>query len=83
MALMTVFTNTIILKYLIASLLNQKYTFLSKLFNDIDQFSKLKPWKKKYNTASELYDDFLKTYFDEYYYLSDTKRNKIDSEWSC
>ena len=40
---MTVFTNSIILKYLIAFLSNQKYTFLSNLFNDIDKFSKLKP----------------------------------------
>ena len=30
-----------------------------------------------YNTASELYNDLLGIYFDEYYELSDAKRNKM------
>ena len=29
------------------------------------------------NTASELYNQLLETYFDEYYYLSDAENQQI------
>ena len=32
-----------------------------------------------HNTASELYDELLETYFDEYYELSGDKREKVES----
>ena len=34
-----------------------------------------------YDTISELYNDLLGTYFDEYNELSDHKRNKIDPKY--
>ena len=34
-----------------------------------------------YDTASELYNDFLGTYFDEYSELPDAKRNEMDSKY--
>ena len=33
------------------------------------------------NIASDLYNDLLETYFDEYYDLSDKKRSKIDPKY--
>ena len=48
-------------------------------------YDKLKHKKKKkkkktygYDTVSELYNDFLETYFDEYYDLSDAERKNIE-----
>ena len=34
-----------------------------------------------YNTASELYSDLLGIYIDEYYELSDAKRNKMKDKY--
>ena len=34
-----------------------------------------------YDTVSELYNDLLETYFDQYYDLSDVKRSKIYPEY--
>ena len=34
-----------------------------------------------YNTASELYNDLLEIYFDEYYELSDAKRDKMKCKY--
>ena len=34
-----------------------------------------------YDTFSELYNDLLETYFDEYYDLSDAKRIKIGPKY--
>ena len=34
-----------------------------------------------YDTFSELYNDLLETYFDEYYDLSDAKKNKIGPKY--
>ena len=34
-----------------------------------------------YDTASELYNDFLGIYFDEYSELPDTKRNEMESKY--
>ena len=56
-----------------------KYYFLYKFSNNLNKFTKLKTikeiTKKKktnvHNTVSELYNELLGTYFDEYYYLSD------------
>ena len=57
--------------------LESKDSFLVKFFNDLDKFSKLKILKEKkpkeirtnvYHTASsELYNQLLGIYFDEYY----------------
>ena len=35
-----------------------------------------------YNTALELHNDLLGTYFDEYFALSDAKRSKINPEYA-
>ena len=34
-----------------------------------------------YDTSSELYNDFLETYFDEYCGFSESKRSKIDPKY--
>ena len=43
------------------------YSFLISFFNDLDKFSKIKAQKEEktneYDTASELYSDFLETFF--------------------
>ena len=52
---------------------------LKTFLNDLDKFNKLKTLKEKaekkktnvYDKASELYNDLLQKYFDEYYDLSD------------
>ena len=69
--------------------LELKYFFLPSFSNDLNKFSKLKPQKEKrkekktsmYNTDSELYNDLLPTYFDEYYDFSDSKRTKMDPKY--
>ena len=61
-----------------------KCSFLVNFFNDLDKFKKLKSKKEEtkekktnvYDTVSELYNDLLKAYFDEYYGLLDAKRRK-------
>ena len=61
------------------------YSFLSNFSNDLDKFSRLKPQQQKkknvYNTASELYNDLLETYFDVYYDLWDAKRSRMDPQY--
>ena len=37
--------------------------------------------KSVYNTASELYNDFLETYFHEYIDLSNANRSKLDIKY--
>ena len=47
------------------------YSFLIRFFNDLDKSNKLMPQKEEtkekktnvYNTASELYNDFLENFF--------------------
>ena len=65
-----------------------KYSFLAEFFNDLNKFNKLKTRRKNtkektnvYDTASELYNDLLETYFDEYYYLLEAERNKMESKY--
>ena len=51
--------------------------------------AKLKAMKEKtknkktnvHDTASKLYDELLETYFDEYCYLSDPERKKVDCKY--
>ena len=65
------------------------YSFLYEFLNDLNEFNKRKiikeiAKKKKTNvrdTALELYKKLLGAYFDEYYYLSDTKRKKVNSKY--
>ena len=69
--------------------LKSKYSFLANFFNDLNKFNSLKVQKEKqkkkktneYDTASKLYNVLLKTYFDEYYNLSDAKRSKMDPRY--
>ena len=57
--------------------------------NDLDKFNKLKTIKEKtekkktnvFNAASELYNDLLGIYFDEYYELPNAKKEKIESKY--
>ena len=62
-----------------------KYSFPIDFFNDLNEFNNLNTQKEKtqkkkktnmYDTASELYNNLLATYFDEYYYLSGAERKK-------
>ena len=67
--------------------LKSKYSFLEEFSNDLNKFNKLKTLKERtektnvYNTASELYSDLLGIYIDEYYELSDAKRNKMKDKY--
>ena len=78
------FTNIIVVVNEFDNLsFKSKYSFLDKFLDDLDKFNKLNPQteskkvkKNVYNKASELYNDFLGIYFDEYYELSDDKRKK-------
>ena len=63
---------------------------LVEFFNDLSKFKKIKTQKEKrkkkkktnvYDTSSELYNDFLEIYYDEYNELSDNKRNKMDPKY--
>ena len=79
------FPNIIMIVKNLITFFKSKYSFLFKFFNDLNKFAKLKKHKNKkhkrkktnvYDTASELYNELLGTYFDEYYYLLDSKRKK-------
>ena len=78
------FTNIIVVVNKFDNLsFKSKYSFLDKFLDDLDKFNKLntqteskKVKKNVYNKASELYNDFLGTYFDEYYELSGDKTKK-------
>ena len=64
--------------------LETKYSFSAEFFNDLDKFNKLRTQKEKknvYDTFSELYNNLLERYFDEYYDLSDAKRIKIGAKY--
>ena len=58
-----------------------KYSLLAKFFNDLNKFNKLKTQKEKQkrnvHKALELHNEFLETYFNEYYGLSNAERKKI------
>ena len=56
-----------------------KYSFLIEFFNDLEKF--LKQNKKTRRAASELYNELLKVYFDEYNDVSDAKR-KMNSKYN-
>ena len=66
--------------------LKSKYSFLCHFLNDFNKFNKIITKRKSTNeksnehdTASELYNEFLETCFDEYYYLSHVQRGTIES----
>ena len=68
--------------------LKSKYSILAEFFNDFGKLTELKTQKEKkkektnvYDTVSELYNDLLEIYFDQYYDLSDVKRSKIYPEY--
>ena len=56
------------------------YSFLVNFFNGLNKFSKLKK-TKVYNKASEYSNEFLETYFDEYYDLSLAKTKNMESKY--
>ena len=89
MTLIIVFTNIIVIvKNLVTFFFKSKYSFLDEFFDDLDKFNKLNLEKEstaekkinEYKKASELYNDFLGIYFEEYYVLSDDKRKKIRAQ---
>ena len=67
--------------------LKSKHLFLANIFDDLDNCTKLKTQQQQqqhnkkekktniYDKASILYKDFLAIYFDEYYELSNPKKN--------
>ena len=67
-----VFTNIIVIsKKFDRFSLKSKYSFLANIFNDLDKFTRVKTQKEKrnvYDTASELYNDLVETYFKEKYF---------------
>ena len=64
-------------------------SFLQEFLNDLSKFKKLKTIKQKAeknntnvcDTALELYNELLETYYDEYCSLSDAKRKKMDRKY--
>ena len=83
MTLIIVFTNIIVIEKDNFSF-KSKHSFLNEFHDDLDRFNNLNlkkesAKKKKRNVfdkASELYNDFLRIYYDKYYELSDDKRKK-------
>ena len=59
-----------------------KYPILLWFYNDLNKFSNLNPRKQRtkektatvYDTASELYNEYLEIYFDQYNALSDARK---------
>ena len=67
-----------------------KYSFIANFFNDLDKLNKPKTQKEKIekkreiciiHTASDLHNDLLGIYFDEYNELPDAKRNKMKHKY--
>ena len=62
--------------------------FLANFFNDLDKFNKLKTKRKNakkttsvYNTSSELHNNLIEIYFDEYYDVSDGERKNMEPKY--
>ena len=63
--------------------------FLHEFLKDLNKFKKLKTLKqerekkqiKVHDTSSELYNELLETYYDEYHYLSHAERKKMDRKY--
>ena len=72
MTVKIVFTNIIVIsKKFDRFSLKPKYSFLANIFNDLDKFTRVKTQKEKrnvYDTASELYNDLVETYFKQKYF---------------
>ena len=70
-------------------ILNQSILFHPNLINDLDRFNKVRKQKKEKenkkanvnNIASELYDDLLEFYFDQYMALKEAKTKKLSSKY--
>ena len=63
-----------------------KYSCLVKFFNNLSKFKKLKTikqkaGKKKASAYSELYNNLLGIYYNEYNELSDAQRRKLDDNY--
>ena len=66
--------------------LTSKHPIFLSFNNELNKFNSLNPWKgctkdKKatlYNNASELYNEYLENYYDQYMDLSDAKKRKFD-----
>ena len=64
-------------------------SFLANFFGDLDKINKLKSQKEKaekkkvnvYNKASDLHNDLLAIYFNEYNELPDAQRNKMEHKY--
>ena len=69
--------------------LESKYLFLAEFFIDLNKSNKLNPKNKAqkrkkmnvYDNASDLYNNFLAIYFNEYNEILDAKRNKMKHKY--
>ena len=85
MAANKTFTHMIRLKILTVFLLSQNIQFSFDSNSDLNKFNDLNPRKgctkdkktTEYNNASEICNDYLKIYFDEYKTLSDAEKEEI------
>ena len=69
MTVKIVFTNIIVILKKFDSLsLKPKYSFLANIFNDLDKFTSVNQKRNVYDTALELYNDLVETYFKEKYF---------------
>ena len=65
-----------------------KYSFLFSFYNELNKFNSLKLLKETtikknetvYDNASELYNEYLEIYFDQYIPLSDAEKRKLGNK---
>ena len=81
--------NIIILKKLIVFLLRQNTQFYSRFYSDLNKFNNLNPKKEStkekkvtlYDNASELFNEYLEIYFNEYKALSDAQKKELGNKY--
>ena len=69
--------------------LKSKFKVLSSLYNELIKFYTLTPKERKhkreksdvFDNASQTYNEYLRTYFDQYMALSDVKKRKVGNKY--
>ena len=83
------FIHTMILKTLLVFLLRQNIQFYSEFYSELSKFISLNPRKVRtkekktvYNNVSELYNEYLEIYFNQYMTLSDAKKWTLGDKYN-
>ena len=69
--------------------LRSKYKVLTSFYNELNKFYSLKTQKEStkerkatvYDIGSEMYNEYLGTYFDQYMALSDNRKSKLGNKY--